>query len=67
MECFVSSQMTDTYKKSSDIRAKTTVTGELQGPLTEMISCKVVLMHHIVSTSHMFLVGVIDLAGLFVP
>lgn len=24
-------------------------------------------MHHIVSTSHIFLIGVIDLAGLFVP
>lgn len=67
MECFVSSQLTKSCKTSIDIRAKTTVIGELQGPLTVMISCKHVLMHHIVSTSHMFLVGVIDLAGLFVP
>lgn len=67
MECFVSSRMTKLYETFSDIRAKTTVTGELQGPLTVAISCKHVLMHHIVSRSHMFLVGVIDLAGLFVP
>lgn len=63
----MSSQITKSCEMSSDIRAKTTVTGELQGPLTVMISCKLVLTHHIVSTTHMFLVGVIDLAGLFVP
>lgn len=67
MKCLTSLRMTKLYKTPSDIRAKTTVTGELQGPLTVMISCKLVLTHHIVSTSHMFLVGVIDLAGLFVP
>lgn len=50
----------------SDIRAKMMVIGELQGPLLVSVRCKLVLMHHIVST-HDFLIGVIDLAGLFVP
>lgn len=43
------------------------VIGELQGPSTVNIRRKLVPKHHIVSMSHIFLVGVIDLAGLFVP
>lgn len=65
--CVTSSRAYICFGTPTAIRAKTMVVGELQGPLTVTGSRKLVLKHHIVSTSHIFLVGVIDLAGLFVP
>lgn len=39
------------------IRAKMVV-GELQGPLTQTVSCITIPKHHKVNASHIFLVGV---------
>lgn len=67
MVCVASSRAYVSNETPTAIRAKMMVVGELQGPLTVTGSRKLVLKHHIVSASHIFLVGVIDLAGLFVP
>lgn len=67
MLCFVSSRVHESITVPAIIRAKMLVTSELQGPFSVIISCKLVRKHHIVSISHIFLIGVIDLAGLFVP
>lgn len=67
MLCLVSSRVHDNFSVADIIRAKMLVTGELQGPFTLAISCKLVRKHHIRGISHTFLIGVIDLAGLFVP
>lgn len=67
MLCYVSSRAPDSCSTPAAIRAKMLVIGELQGPLTVAFSRKLVSKHHIVSMSHTCLIGVIDLAGLFVP
>lgn len=63
----MSSRAYNLCKTPEAIRAKMLVIGELQGPLAINISLKHVPKHHIVSVSYVFLIGVIDLAGLFVP
>lgn len=67
MLCFVLSREHESITVPVTIRAKMLVKSELQGPLAIIISCILVRKHHIVSISHIFLIGVIDLAGLFVP
>lgn len=51
----------------SDIRAKMMVIGELQGPLLVIARYKPSLCTTLSVGTHDFLIGVIDLAGLFVP
>lgn len=67
MLCFVSSCVHESFAVAATIRAKMLAIGELQGPFSESLSRKVAYKHHIVSMSQIFLIGVIDLAGLFVP
>lgn len=67
MVCVVSSRADLSRVPPTAIRAKMMAIGELQGPLTVTGSCKLVLKHYIVSTTHICPIGVIDLAGLFVP